>query len=124
MRDIAVGDTVTTVDQLTALPVGTVIRSEGGLVAERDEPPFPWEALGDKSMTHDQAAHHGPWTVLYLPTPPPVTEITVTAIVDVFERDPHYADLALGDANSQALAALGDRTLVTVTVRRKDTDDE
>ena len=118
MPDIQVGDTITTVDQLEALPVGTVIRSEGGLVAERYDSDFSWRMAGDDWTRHiddDRAAHHAPWTVLYLPPPPPVTEVTFDATVSGYEL--HMYGPALMELNRM------DGAKVTVIVRRKDTDD-
>jgi len=129
MPDIAVGDTVTTAEQLAALPVETVIRSEGGLIAERGEPPvsrgplggFHWEVLGGlRSKTHLGASFHSPWTVLWLP-PAPVTEVTFDATV--MSEFGNGGFFSLAGADRLALKPLVGSD-VTVTVRRKDTDDE
>lgn len=116
MADLAVGDVLTTVEQLDALPNDATIRPtrrRGRATEKVGEKTWYIAGIDMPRGTHELLKLEPEWQVIWLPPPPPITEVT-------FETAVVWLDFDIPD---DALPDSFEGRQVVVTVRVKEADD-
>lgn len=129
VADLAVGDVLTTTEQLDSCPVGTIVYNQrDGAALLIDGPQEPhWSLSGKRGewTSFGMLDQTFGWTVVWLPPPPPITEVMFEATVLDVGCDGAVGPAVVRDTTASWLdlePLIG--KAVVVTVRVKEADDE